>query len=165
MSRTKKNNRTEKNALARKYPASEPCSCEICLNYCQRPGWWTVAEASQAIAAGYAGRMMLEMSPELTFGVLSPAHKGNEGEVALQGFAGQGCTFLKDGLCELFGTGLQPLECRFCHHTRRGQGEQCHADIEKDWYSPQGQQLVIRWGKLTGLFDRHGFIIAEPTTP
>jgi hypothetical protein len=50
--------------------------------------------------------MMLEMSPELTFGVLSPAYKGNEGNLALQFFAGQGCTFLKNNLCELYGTGL-----------------------------------------------------------
>ncbi len=138
--------------LEQKYPSSKPCSCEICLNYCQRPGWWTVDEAARVIDAGYAGRMMLELSPELTFGVLSPAFKGNEGYVALQIFAGQGCTFLWDGRCELHGTDLQPLECRYCHHTRRGLGEQCHSAIEKDWYTEEGQKLVIRWGEITGVF-------------
>lgn len=129
--------------LSKKYPPSKPCSCDICLNYCQRPGWWTVEEATKAIEAEYAGRMMLEMSPELTFGVLSPAFKGNEGHVALQIFAGQGCTFLKDNLCELFGTGLQPLECRFCHHTRRGLGQKCHLAIEQDWYSPERRKVNL----------------------
>jgi len=57
--------------LIQKYPPSEPCSCDICLGYCLRPGWWTVAQAARAIDAGYAGRMMLEMSPDLSFGVLS----------------------------------------------------------------------------------------------
>lgn len=146
-------------SLVEKYPPSKPCSCDICLSYCQRPGWWTVAEAAKAIDAGYANRMMLEMSPELTFGVLSPAFKGNEGNIALQIFTEQRCTFLKDNLCELFGTGFQPLECRFCDHTRRGLGKQCHLAIEKDWYGKEGQKLVIRWGKLTGFFERQGLIL------
>jgi len=36
------------------------------------------------------------MSPELSFGVLSPAFKGNETNVAIQVFADQGCTFFND---------------------------------------------------------------------
>jgi len=145
--------------LVKRFPPSEPCSCDICLNYCRRPGWWSIEEATRAMEASYAGRMMLEMSPELTFGVLSPAFKGNEGEISLQIHAAQGCTFLKDGLCDLFGTGLQPLECRFCHHSRSGLGPKCHAALEKDWYGSAGQKLVIRWGKQTGLFERHGLIL------
>jgi len=142
-----------------KYPASEPCSCDICLTYCNRPGWWPVEQATRAIASGYADRIMLELSPELTFGVLSPAFKGNEGNVALQVFARQGCTFLKENLCELFGTGLQPLECRFCHHTRRGLGKKCHSAIEKDWQSRKGQQLIIKWNEITHVFERHGLMM------
>jgi hypothetical protein len=146
--------------LARKYPPSKPCSCDICLSYCQRPGWWTVEEAARAVEAGYAGRMMLEMSPEYTFGVLSPAFKGCEGNLALQFFAPMGCTFLKDNLCELYGTGVQPLECRYCHHTRQGGGEKCHAAIEKDWFTEEGQKLVIHWCASTGFFKRQGLIVA-----
>ena len=144
------------NSLAKKYPPSPPCSCDICLNYCKRPGWWTIEEAAKAIEAGHAERMMLEVSPELSFGVLSPAFKGNEGGVAVQLFAAEGCTFLKDNLCELFGTGFQPLECRFCHHSRRRLGERCHLAIEKEWYTKEGQALVIQWGKLTGFFKTVG---------
>ncbi|MCX6252461.1 MAG: hypothetical protein NTX61_17140 [Bacteroidetes bacterium] len=131
--------------LSEKYPPSRPCSCKICLAYCERPGWWTVEEAAKALDAGYSHRMMLEMSPEKSFGVLSPAFKGNEGILALSHFAGNGCTFLKNDRCELFGTGLEPLECRYCHHDRRGMGKQCHSDIEKEWDSPQGKELVTRW--------------------
>lgn len=139
--------------LFEKYPPSEPCSCEICVNYCSRPGWWTVEEAAKAIEAGYSNRMMLEISPELTFGVLSPAFKGNELKVALQAHSQNGCTFFQNNLCELFGTGFQPLECRFCHHTRQGLGQKCHSDIEKFWYTKEGQKLVIRWMKLTGFIE------------
>ncbi len=148
-----------KNNLYKKFPASKPCSCIICLSYCRRPGWWTVEQATKAINAGYANRMMLEISPELSFGVLSPAFKGNERNVALQAFANQGCTFLRDNLCELFGTGLQPLECRYCHHTRVGLGKKCHSAIENDWYNKEGQKLVIRWIEENHIFERYGWSI------
>ena len=46
--------------LHEKYPPSQPCNCKICIDYCKRPGWWTVNEAERAIAAGLHSRMMLE---------------------------------------------------------------------------------------------------------
>jgi hypothetical protein len=151
-------------SLEKRFPPSQPCSCRICLSYCQRPGWWTVEQAGRALKAGYADRMMLEISPERTFGVLSPAFKGNEGNLAMQFFADQGCTFLQDNLCELFGTGLQPLECRFCHHSRVGLGPKCHAALEKHWHSPDGQKLVLRWNEITRVFERQGLIVSRENT-
>ncbi len=139
--------------LARKYPPSEPCTCAICVGYCARPGWWTVTEAARALEAGYARRMMLELSPERTFGVLSPAFIGSGGTFALQECAPLGCNFLKEERCELHGSGFQPLECRVCHHARPGLGPKCHADIEKSWNTPAGRQLVHRWCKLTGVWE------------
>jgi hypothetical protein len=141
----------QKKALSEEYPPSEPCSCEICLGYCARPGWWTVKEATRALEAGYGNRMMLEIAPELTFGVLSPAFKGCEKSFATNQLAKNGCNFLKNDRCELFGTGHQPLECRFCHHGRRGLGPKCHAALEKDWNTPAGQVLVEKWIKQIGL--------------
>lgn len=131
--------------LQEKYPPSKPCDCDTCKSYCKRPGWWTVEEALKAIQAGYGNRMMLELSPEFNYGVLSPAFKGCERYYAVQEFSSYGCNFLSDGLCDLHGTGLMPLECRYCHHTRKGLGEQCHADIEKDWNTSAGQKLVREW--------------------
>lgn len=131
--------------LTEMFPPSEPCTCDICQNYCKRPGWWTVAQAKQAIESGFAHRMMLELAPEMTFGVLSPAFRGNEGGFALQIFSNNGCTFHKQNLCELFGTGLEPLECRFCHHEREGEGLKCHSAIELDWNTREGQYLVNMW--------------------
>lgn len=88
---------------------------------------------------------MLEISPDFSFGVLSPAFKGNEGFYALQKYAENGCTFLNNQRCDLYGTSLQPLECRFCHHERKGMGSVCHRDIEKDWNSHSGHKLVLDW--------------------
>lgn len=45
----------------------------------------------------------------------------------------------------------EPLECRFCHHDRLGQGACCHADLEKDWRTPAGQALVETWIQQHGL--------------
>jgi hypothetical protein len=95
-----------KHSLSKKYRPSEPCPCEICVGYCMRPGWWSVAEAARAMEAGYGPRMMLEMSPELTFGVLSPAFKGCEGDLAINLFSQNGCTFLRDTHCELTEQGI-----------------------------------------------------------
>ena len=145
---------TRKKSLAEKYPPSEPCSCSICVSYCRRPGWWTVEEAARAIDAGYADRMMLEMSPDRSFGVLSPAFRGCEVQFATNVYASRGCTFLKEERCELYGSGLTPLECRFCHHDRLGLGPRCHADIEKDWNTAAGRALVVRWSNLTDFWRR-----------
>jgi hypothetical protein len=143
-----------KENLAEKYPPSDPCSCKICMDYCIRPGWWTVREASLAMNAGYGHRMMLEISPDLSFGVLSPAFKGSEVSFATNDYASRGCNFLENNLCELHGTDHQPLECRYCHHDRRGLGELCHLDIEKDWKTPEGQALVVKWCRETGFWER-----------
>ena len=131
--------------LLEKYPPSEPCTCAICLSYCMRPGWWTVGQAAAAIDAGYGDRMMLEIAPEFTFGVLAPAFKGCEKYFAVNEYASNGCTFFQDERCELFGTGHEPLECRFCHHERPGLGARCHADLEEDWNTAAGKALVNKW--------------------
>jgi hypothetical protein len=143
-------------SLKQKYPPSEPCGCAICLAFCQRPGWWTVEEAAKALRAGYTSRMMLEVAPDYSFGVLSPAFKGCEQGFAFQEFSIFGCNFLKNNLCELHDTGFQPLECRFCHHERTGLGQKCHMDLETDWKTNAGQLLVIQWGELCGLWDKYG---------
>lgn len=133
------------NIIYDKYPPSDPCSCEICRTYCIRPGWWTVEEAARAYRAGLGNRMMLELSPDLSYGVLSPAFKGCEGSIASKEYASYGCNFLKEGLCELHATEYLPLECRFCHHDRRGMGEQCHADIGRDWNCDRAKNFINRW--------------------
>ena len=89
--------------------------------------------------------MMLELSPDRSFGVLSPAFLGNEGYYALQGNADKGCTFLKEGQCEIHECSFFPLECRFCHHERWGQGAGCHRAIERDWQCAKGRRLVTHW--------------------
>lgn len=147
--------------ISLRYPPSEPCSCDICRAYCSRPGWWIPEEAEKAVKKGFGNRMMLELSPDRSFAVLSPAFKGNELNFALQIFSANGCTFLNDSLCELYHTGLQPLECRYCHHLRKGKGDECHRAIEKEWQKPAAKKIIIRWGNITGFWKMHGLSVAE----
>lgn len=151
----------DESLLYKKFSPSEPCSCKICLKYCKRPGWWTLYEAKKAIDSGFAKRMMLEISPDGNFGVLSPSFKGNEGNYAFQIFSNQSCTFLHNNLCELFGSEFQPLECRYCHHSRKNKGIKCHAAIEKEWNSEASKRLIVEWGNLIGFWNRQGLILQE----
>lgn len=132
------------------FPPSEPCSCDICISYCARPGWWTIDEAIKIIESDYANRCMLEVSPEFTFGVISPAFRGAECNFGLQEYSENKCTFLKDELCELFETGFQPIECRYCHHSRVGLGEKCHYALEMEWNTFRGQKTVEKWIEKVG---------------
>ncbi len=145
-------------SLAERFPPSPPCSCDVCVRYCARPGWWTVEEAALAIKGGYGGRMMLEMSPDRSFGVLAPAFRGCEVGFATQECASRGCNFLEEGRCELHGTGFQPLECRHCHHDRPGAGPACHAEIEKEWNGDEGRALIVRWSKATLFWEKLSII-------
>jgi len=61
----------------------------------------------------------------------------------------------------LFGTGLQPLECRFCHHNRKGSGIRCHHDIEKEWKTNEAKRVIVRWGNLTGFWKKQGLVMVE----
>ncbi len=145
---------SRKKDLQSKYDESPACSCAVCRSYCRRPGWWTVDEASRALQAGYASRMMLEMSPDRAFGVLAPAYKGCEMQFGVRPAGDPGCTFLVNDLCELHDTGFQPLECRVSHHDRPGVGPRCHSDIERAWNTSAGRALVVKWSNRTSFWQR-----------
>ncbi|WP_455381859.1 hypothetical protein [Salinispira pacifica] len=134
--------------LAVRFPPSLPCRCDTCVGYCRRPGWWTVAEARFAIEAGYGGRMAAEPAPDRSYAVLAPATPGREMSISPWKSGLKPCIFFRYGLCVLFGTGLQPLECRFCHHERRGQGLLCHQAIGAEWRSSAGRRLIERWLRI-----------------
>ena len=152
-------------SLEEQFPPSAPCSCYVCRSFCKRPGWWTVQEAARALSAGYGGTMMLELSPDRTFAVLSPAFCGCEGTFAFQEFAQNGCCFFQNGLCALHGTGLEPLECRFCHHERMGEGQLCHAALEQDWKTAEGQALVKQWLLRNPCFEPASPFVVPPQNP
>ncbi|MBR7101931.1 MAG: hypothetical protein IKC74_06570 [Clostridia bacterium] len=136
------------------FPPSNGCTCSICQSYCKRPGWWTVDQAELAITLGYADRMMMEISPDFRYAVLSPAFYGCEGYIATNEASKNYCNFLKNGLCELHNTKILPLECAFCHHERTGQGKICHDAISMEWKTLRGQGLVAKWQDIVNLDEK-----------
>jgi hypothetical protein len=42
----------------------------------------------------------------------------------------------------------------YCYHSRAGLGETCHAALERDWDTPEGRALAVRWGELMGVWER-----------
>ncbi len=145
--------RKHRRSLSDRFPPSPPCTCDVCVGYCARPGWWTVEQATAALDT-LGPRMMLELSPDRRLAALAPAFRGCEGRVAVSAAALSGCTFLAASRCELFATPFTPLECRFCHHDRPGQGRLCHEALVDDWRNPAGQALVSRWHNLMRLLGR-----------
>ncbi len=137
-----------KHPLYHRFPPSEGCACPTCISFCRRPGWPLVEEAHLAIDAGLAPRLMLEFSPDLSFGILAPAFSQNEGMFALSCFSNNFCTFFDKGSCALFGLVYRPLECRFCHHERIGQGNACHLALAHEWNTSKGKRLVQRWLRI-----------------
>lgn len=98
--------------------------------------------------------MMLEISPDFKFAVLSPAFYGCEGFIATNDGAKNGCNLLKEGMCELHDTDFLPLECAFCHHERVGKGIVCHNEISDQWHTLEAQKLVARWQKIVNLEEK-----------
>lgn len=105
----------------KRYPPPQQVAPAMCAEIiADAPGGGTVGQARRAIEKGYASRMMLEISPDFKFAVLSPAFYGCEGFIATNDGAKNGCNFLKEGMCELHDINFLPLECAFCHHERVG---------------------------------------------
>jgi len=98
--------------------------------------------------------MMLEVAPDFSFAVLSPAFKGCEGYIAINEFASAGCIFYSGGLCEIHASDIQPLECRVCHHESQGMGPKIHRELENEWNTKKGQKVVINWMKEIKFHDK-----------
>lgn len=118
-------------SLRDKYPPSEPCSCEICRSYCVRPGWWTVEEASKAIKAGYGHRMMLEIAPEMTFGVLSPAFKGCEGFMLCRSIQKTDAIFIQTAFVSFSGQVCRPLNAAIAIISEKASGRNAMRTLKR----------------------------------
>lgn len=126
------------------------CDCEECRSMCHRPCWGTPKELKRLIDAGYSDRLMkdywTEANGERTE-ILSPALKGHEKQGApFFPRSEKGCTFWKDGLCELHDLGLKPSEGRLAHHST-SHDKECtlHDEIHQTWDSDEGRALCATW--------------------
>ena len=150
------------------------CSCTQCVECCEHyPGWMTIAEAEAALAAGMAGRLMLDwfepdskLKNEERIYVLCPAGRGYEGRAApstddlfsggfLSAILGDStpmpCTFLENGLCSIHESGFKPLMCRATMGC--GEDDQTitkHAMVP-EWDSARGKAVIAKWREIVNL--------------
>jgi hypothetical protein len=110
--------------------------------------------------AGYGDRLMLDDWPEEAE-MLKPALKGEEGGLApWRTSDDNGCTFWKDGLCELHDKGLKPLQGRLAYHGHsKEQREWIAWEIRKAWGGIEAREVLERWSQRKELQSR---FIREP---
>lgn len=124
------------------------CECERCRIMCQYPCCGTVEEMRRLIQNGYGDRLMLDSwqdAPEM----LKPALKGYENQSAPWDTGSiEGCTFWKDGKCELHALGLKPLGGRIATHDReKSVYDELENYLDEDWETQKADEIIEFWVK------------------
>lgn len=84
-----------------------------------------------------------------------PALKGDEGCGArYETGSKEGCTFWKNGLCELHTNGLKPIQGKLARHDLSwDQNEEISALITDAWEDNKGESVIEKWKKLVNYND------------
>lgn len=133
------------------------CDCEKCSLMCRCPCCGSVEDFEKIIAAGYADRLMFDDLPSSCDAgpILKPALKGHEGKGAPWGTGSErGCTFWKEGKCELHESGLKPIQGKIAHHdNERYYYDELAEIMKEDWGSMRGMALIEKWKDLVNFID------------
>lgn len=131
------------------------CDCPICQYMCHAPCCGTPVEVEMLIKAGFDSRLMLDDNPDDVYPepVIKPALKGYEGKRAPYHVAShQGCTFWKDGKCELHSLGLKPYLGRVAHHAQPlGIYEAACEKVNKAWGTKKAKNLIEKFKESMGI--------------
>jgi hypothetical protein len=136
------------------------CSCRSCQAMCRRPCYGTLEDIEKIIEAGFGDRLAIdwnctESDENASIPILTPALKGHEGRKDPSFPASkEGCTFFKNGKCELHDLNLKPLEGKTSIHDLPNKQLMKKADKQHDmvkehimqsWLSEKGQKVVDKW--------------------
>lgn len=126
------------------------CDCEKCSQMCQASCCGTPEDINKLIEAGYADRLMLDDWPG-DADILKPALKGYESESAPWEVATkEGCTFWKNGKCELHISGLKPTQGKLALHSLSEDQEQYISELLRDsWNTILAEEIIEKWKKIT----------------
>lgn len=122
------------------------CACEKCVKMCRAPCCGTPQEINALIEAGYGDRLMLDDwddDPDM----IKPAMKAYEGYRAPWATSTkEGCTFWKEGKCELHDTGLKPMHARLAHHDMIDEEWKyvCNK-IKETWHGEEAEICIKNW--------------------
>lgn len=125
------------------------CDCEKCSFMCHAPCCGTPEDMQKLIDAGYAKRLMLDDLPGGP-DCIKPALKGYEGIQSPWDVASrEGCTFWKDGKCELHSLGLKPIQGKLSHHAlNREENDQIGRIIDESWEDHKGDEVIKQWKEI-----------------
>lgn len=124
------------------------CDCEECSRMCHAPCCGTPQEMNMLIENGYGDRLMYDDLPGGA-DLLKPALKGFEGKKSPWEVSSlEGCTFWKDGKCELHSLKLKPYQGRYTHHSLTDQqyGE-LGEYINDSWNSLEAKEVIKKWNE------------------
>ena len=122
------------------------CDCEVCSKMCHAPCTGTPDDMQKIIDAGYGDRLCLDDWPGQVAD-LHPALKRYEGDEApFDVRSEEGCTFWKDGKCELHEKGLKPLGGKIAHHAMDPDVWKEFARLgENSWDNKEAKNLIESW--------------------
>lgn len=132
------------------------CDCDRCQSMCRRPCFGTVDDMEKIIQAGFENRLCVDYwgnCKDYNVDMLAPALKGFEGkEAPFIPMSEEGCTFFKDGKCELHDVGLKPTQGKTAihggdHKTR----EQVAQYIIDTWNTEKGLKILEEFKNKMGI--------------
>lgn len=125
------------------------CSCEKCSSMCHAPCNGTSEDMHRLMNAGYGDRLMLDDWPG-DEKVIKPALKGYEGKQApWETRSLPGCTFWKEGKCELHSLGLKPTLAKLVIHDQSDEEhEQICEFIRESWRKEEAIEAINRWKEI-----------------
>lgn len=138
------------------------CSCLECQSMCTRPCWGTPENIQKLIDAGFGNRLYADYwcgrrVEDSDINMIQPALKDFEHGIApFWPRTEKGCTFWKDGLCELHDKGLKPIEGKLADCSKNSSkldeekskyGMTCHEMVARTWDSEEGRTLYENWIK------------------
>lgn len=122
------------------------CDCDKCSRMCTAPCCGTIEDMQNLIDAGYGNRLMLDDWPDDN-DIIKPAMKGHEGGKAPWDVrTEEGCTFWKDGKCELHQSGLKPTQGKLAHHDNDYfQLKEIENFISDSWGKDEAKEFIEKW--------------------
>ena len=122
------------------------CDCVVCKAMCHAPCCGTPEEMEAIMDAGLGGRLCLDdWSGHPTD--VQPALKGYEGRRAPYMVSSEdGCTFYRDGKCELHERGLKPIGGRAAYHDMVDEEYmKVEEHILKSWKTKKAKEVIKRF--------------------
>ena len=121
------------------------CDCEICSIMCHAPCCGTLEDIDRLIEAGFADRLMYDDYPGIVDEIIKPALKNYEGQRApWETNTLNGCTFWKDGKCELHDLGLKPIQGKLAHHDNSEDEIYAIEEMLVDSWTGKGVEAIIQ---------------------